>query len=317
MKLSIVVTLYNEEDNIKPLLSQIDEALTGIDYEVILVDDGSRDRTVQRIKQYASHRVRLIRLHKNYGQTAAMSAGIEEAEGDYIVTMDGDLQNDPSDIPMLLKKIESENWGVVAGKRKNRKDGLVLRKFPSKIANLIIRSLTKVEVSDYGCTLRIMERDVAKNLGLYGELHRFIPVLAQLQGATITNMDVKHHPRIHGRSNYGMDRTSRVISDLLLMVFFQRYAKRPMHLFGGIGFFTFAIGSIISLYLLVVKIMGEDIWGRPLLLLSITMIIGGIQLVTFGIMSEILMRTYFESQNKKIYRIKEIYHKEREAEKAI
>lgn len=311
MKVSVVVTLFNEEENIKPLLEQLSDSLKGYHYEVILVDDGSTDKTVEKVRQYANEYVKLVLLQKNYGQTAAMSAGIDQAEGTYIVTMDGDLQNDPSDIPQMIEMLEGDNWDLIAGRRKNRKDGFVLRKLPSLIANAIIRRLTNVKVSDYGCSLKVMKSDIAKNLELYGELHRFIPVLAQLQGARITNMDVKHHPRIHGKSKYGIGRTSRVVSDLLLMVFFQKYAKRPMHLFGGIGFISFLIGSIICFYLLVVRIMGTDIWGRPLLLLGITLVIGGIQMITFGILSEILMRTYFESQNKKIYRVKDIYFGQR------
>jgi len=308
MKLSVVVTLYNEEENVKPLIQQINTALRGMEYEVVLVDDGSEDKTVDKVREYSNDHVKLVLLHKNYGQTAAMAAGIDYASGDYIVTMDGDLQNDPADIPAMMEYLEKENWDVVAGRRKNRKDGFILRKFPSLIANAVIRRLTNVKVSDYGCSLKIMKKDIAKNLQLYGELHRFIPVLAQLQGARITNLDVKHHPRIHGKSKYGIGRTSRVISDLLLMVFFQKYAKRPMHLFGGIGFLTFIAGFMICFYLLIVRLMGTDIWGRPLLLLGITLILGGIQMVTFGIMAEILMRTYFESQNKKIYRVKEVFN---------
>ena len=315
MKLSLVVTLYNEEDNIKPLIEKISSALQGISYEAILVDDGSSDKTVKRVKEFATKEIKLVVLNKNYGQTAAMSAGIDVASGQYIVTMDGDLQNDPSDIPMMLEKIEKESWGVVAGRRNKRKDGFILRKFPSLIANGIIRLLTRVQVSDYGCSLKIMTNEVAKNLGLYGELHRFVPVLAQLQGASITNVNVRHFPRTHGQSKYGIGRTSRVVSDLLLMLFFQKFARRPMHLFGGLGFFTFSIGTLISFYLLIVKLMGQDIWGRPLLLLAITLLLGGIQLVTFGIMSEILMRTYFESQNKKIYKIKEVIQQDGKVEK--
>lgn len=307
MKLSLVITLYNEEENIQPLLAQITCALKNLEHEIILVDDGSVDKTVAEVKKHATDNVKLIVLQQNTGQTAAMSAGIDQATGDYIAIMDGDLQNDPSDIPAMIKKLREEHWDVVAGRRRGRQDGYLLRKFPSRIANFIIRWLTHVEVFDYGCSLKVMKSAVARNLGLYGELHRFIPVLAQLQGATITNMDVKHHPRIHGKSKYGIGRTSRVVSDLLLMIFFQKYAKRPMHLFGGLGFFTFAIGTLISLYLLVLKILGEEIWGRPLLLLGITMVLGGIQLITFGFIAEILMRTYFESQNKKIYSIREIY----------
>ncbi len=315
MKLSLVITLFNEEENIKPLIEKISISLKEISHEIILVDDGSTDRTLEQIKKCATDEVKLIVLAKNYGQTSAMSAGIDEARGEYIVTMDGDLQNDPADIPKMLEIIERGKWGVVAGRRKNRRDGFVLRKFPSLIANSIIRILTRVKVSDYGCSLKIMTRDVAKNLGLYGDLHRFIPVLAQLQGASITNVDVHHFQRKFGKSKYGLGRTSRVISDLLLMLFFQKWSRRPMHLFGGLGFFTFSIGTLIGFYLLVLKIMGEDIWGRPLILLAITLILSGIQLITFGIMSEIMMRTYFESQNKKTYRIREVIYKRQKFEK--
>ncbi len=307
MKLSVVVTLYNEEENVKPLLAQISAALDGLDYEVVLVDDGSYDGTVAEVKKYANERTKMVRLKRNFGQTAAMSAGIDYAGGEYIATMDGDLQNDAADIPPMMQKLEDGGYDLVAGRRKNRKDGFIMRKVPSLIANRMIRDLTHVKVTDYGCSLKIMKRDVAKNLGLYGELHRFIPVLAQLEGASIANMDVKHHPRKFGKSKYGINRTLKVVSDLLLMLFFQKYARKPMHLFGGLGFVTFGVGLLISLYLLVEKILGHDIWGRPLLLLGITMLIGGIQLITFGFIAEILMRTYFESQNKKIYGVKEVY----------
>lgn len=306
MELSLVITLFNEEDNIEPLIRRIDNALTGIDYEVIMVDDGSKDTTAEKVRQYAGGRVKLLRLLHNSGQTAAMSAGIEYAQGEVIALMDGDLQNDPEDIPGMLNFMVSGQWDVVAGRRKNRKDGFVLRKFPSKIANKIIRWLTGVMVLDYGCSLKLIKSDIAKNLGLYGELHRFIPVLAHLQGAKITNMDVRHHARIHGQSKYGIGRTSRVVSDLLLMVFFQKYFKRPMHLFGSTGFALFVIGLMVNLYLLVLKILGEEIWGRPLLIFGITMFLAGIQLISLGFMAEILMRTYFESQNKRIYRIKSV-----------
>ncbi|MFW5726940.1 MAG: glycosyltransferase family 2 protein [bacterium] len=307
MKLSLVITLYNEEENVKPLLEQVSKALEGYDYEVILVDDGSTDRTVWMVKRYANERVRLLVFNRNHGQTTAMSAGIHSAIGEYIVTMDGDLQNDPLDIPALLEKIENEGWGLVAGKRAKRKDGFILRKLPSKIANAIIRKLTGVHISDYGCSLKIFNSDIAHNLGLYGELHRFIPVLAKLQGASITEMDVRHHPRLHGKSKYGLGRTFRVISDLMLMLFFQKYVQKPMHLFGTMGILSFMAGALINLYLLVEKIMGNDIWGRPLLLLGVVLLIGGIQLITFGFMAELIMRTYFESQSKTPYRIREVF----------
>lgn len=305
MKLSIVVTVYNEEDNIVPLLENVQQAMHGFAYELIFVDDGSSDQTVKRIKDFADENTRLIILNKNYGQTAAMAAGIDQAVGEYVVTIDGDLQNDPSDIPLMLKKLEDEGWDVVAGIRANRQDSLVIRKVPSKIANGMIRKLTGVHLHDYGCTLKVFKKDVAKNLGLYGELHRFIPVLAQLQGANITEMPVKHHPRIHGQSKYGLGRTFKVMSDLLLMIFFQKYLQKPMHLFGTAGIVTFLAGSAINMYLLVLKVMGEDIWGRPLLILGITLLLGGVQLVTIGLLAELIVRTYFETQNKKTYRIRE------------
>jgi glycosyltransferase involved in cell wall biosynthesis len=307
MKLSLVITLFNEEENVQPLLERIDEALQGLDYEVILVDDGSDDRTVFMVKKYAGERVSLVVFNRNHGQTTAMSAGIHYAQGEYIVTMDGDLQNDPLDIPLLLNKIEAEGWGLVAGKRAKRQDGLLLRKVPSKIANAIIRKLTGVRISDYGCSLKIFRNDIAHNLGLYGELHRFIPVLAKLQGASITEMDVRHHPRIYGKSKYGLGRTFRVVSDLMLMLFFQKYVQKPMHLFGTMGIASFIAGALINFYLLIEKILGNDIWGRPLLLLGVVLLIGGIQLITFGFMAELIMRTYFESQNKTPYRVKEVF----------
>jgi glycosyltransferase involved in cell wall biosynthesis len=306
MELSIVITLYNEEENIKPLLSRLKEALFELDYEIILVDDGSTDGTVNQILNGMDETIRLIQLRKNYGQTAAMAAGIANTNGEFIVTMDGDLQNDPSDIPQILKKLKQEDWDLVAGNRKNRKDGLLLRKFPSKVANALIRRLSGVNISDYGCTLKIFRARIAKDLGLYGELHRFIPILAVIEGARITEMDVTHHPRIHGKSKYGIGRTFKVISDLLLMLFFNKYFRRPIHFFGPLGLLCFTIGSLISIVLLVEKILGADIWGRPILILSITLILAGIQFLTFGIMAELIMRTYYEAQQKPTYRIREI-----------
>jgi glycosyltransferase involved in cell wall biosynthesis len=247
-----------------------------------------------------------VELQKNYGQTAAMAAGIDQASGTYIVTMDGDLQNDPKDIPVMLEKIENENYDVIAGRRLNRQDNSV-RKIPSKIANAIIRWASGVHIHDYGCSLKIFKKKIAKNLGLYGELHRFIPILSQLQGARILEMDVNHHPRIYGKSKYGLGRTLKVASDLLLMTFFQKYFQRPMHLFGGVGIISFLIGLVINTYLLIEKILGNDIWGRPLLILGLIFLLGGIQLITIGFVAEIVVRTYFESQDKKTYIIKQIF----------
>ncbi|WP_348970709.1 glycosyltransferase [Chondrinema litorale] len=307
MKISIVVTLLNEEDNIFPLVNNVQKAMNGIDYELILVDDGSTDSTVSRIKSLENSRIKLLIFYKNYGQTSAMSAGIEAASGDYIVTMDGDLQNDPSDIPLMLEKLLREEWDVVAGRRLNRKDGMFVRKIPSKIANSLIRKLTDIRINDYGCTLKIFKKEIAKDLGLYGELHRFIPVLAHLQGARIAEMNVKHHPRIHGSSKYGLGRTFKVMSDLMLMVFMKKYLQKPIHLLGPIGFLSFSVGSIINLYLLIAKIAGQDIWGRPLLILGITLLLAGIQFITFGFIMEMNMRTYYESSDKKTYRIREVF----------
>ncbi|MBS9524187.1 glycosyltransferase family 2 protein [Litoribacter alkaliphilus] len=306
-KLSVVVTVFNEEENIKPLLDAVYSAMGELDYELILVDDGSSDQTIREVKKIANRRTKLIIFNKNYGQTTALAAGIDHATGQYIATMDGDLQNDPSDIPMMLNKAIDENWDVVAGRRADRKDGFVLRKLPSKIANYVIRNTTKVYLKDYGCSLRVYKAQIAQNMELYGELHRFIPVLAKQEGATMTEVAVKHHPRIHGDSKYGLSRTFKVIADLILMLFFQKYLQRPIHIFGTLGLFSFLIGIIINLYLLVDKILGADIWGRPILLLGFIFLLAGIQLITTGIIAEIIVRTYFESQDKKTYKVKEVF----------
>lgn len=306
-ELSVVITVMNEEENIAPLQSAIREALNGIDYEVVYVDDGSSDRTRQKIKEHADDRTILVELRKNYGQSTAMTAGIDHSTGKYVALLDGDLQNDPTDIPAMLELLKAEDWDVVAGNRKNRKDGMFLRKIPSKIANAMIRRMTGVYIKDYGCTLKIFKREIAEDLGLYGELHRFIPVLAKLQGARITQVDVKHHARQFGKSKYGINRTFKVMSDLILMVFFRKYIQKPMHLFGTMGFISFGIGVLINIYLLVLKILGQDIGGKPLLILGLILLLGGIQLITIGIIAEISVRTYFESQDKKTYTVRSIF----------
>ena len=316
-ELSVVITVMNEEENIKPLLEGIRQALNGTDYEIILVDDGSTDKTKMQVLNYADERTILVELRKNYGQSTAMMAGIDHSKGHYIALLDGDLQNDPSDIPAMLDLLKREDWDVVAGNRKNRKDGVFLRKVPSAIANSIIRRMTGVYIKDYGCTLKLFRREIAEELNLYGELHRFIPVLAKLQGAKITQVDVKHHPRQFGKSKYGINRTFRVLSDLVLMVFFRKYIQKPMHLFGTIGFISFGIGAIINLYLLILKIMGRDIWGKPLLILGLIFLLGGIQLITIGILAEISVRTYFESQNKKTYTVRKVYQAKQEMKPSL
>jgi glycosyltransferase involved in cell wall biosynthesis len=307
--LSIIICVYNEEENIKPLVEQIHSSINAdeYNYEIIYVDDGSKDKTIENIVSLNDSRIKLVELRKNYGQSSALSAGIEEASGKYIALMDGDLQNDPSDIPMMLNILIKEDRDLVAGIRKNRKDGVFLRKIPSKIANSIIRKSTGIKIKDYGCTLKVFKSDIAKDMRIYGELHRFIPVLASFEGGTnITQVNVKHHARIHGTSKYGINRTFKVMSDLLVMVFRRKYMQKPMHLFGSWGIITLMAGIGIEIYLLVLKLMGEDIWGRPLMLLGILLIIAGIQLITFGLMADTLMRTYYESQNKRPYKIKRI-----------
>ncbi len=308
-EISFIIPLYNEEENVEPLCEAIAGAMdrSGYSREIILVNDGSRDGTWKKILAVSGRYTGIVGINfaVNAGQSAALAAGIAEAQGEYIVTLDGDLQNDPADVPAMLQLMKDGDWDVVAGERIHRRDSL-FRTIPSRMANAVIRSLTGVRLKDYGCSLRVFRRDIARNLELYGELHRFIPVLAALQGATITQVPVQHHPRSHGKSKYGMGRTFRVMSDLLFMLFFKRYMDRPIHLFGTLGIITFAIGAILDIYFLVLKILGHDIWGKPLLLAAILFTLGGIQIITIGIVSEILMRTYYESQDKKPYRIKQI-----------
>lgn len=306
-KLSLVICVFNEEPNIRPLSDQIKTALANIDFEAIFVDDGSTDNTRAEIIKINDPRFLLVELKRNYGQSSALQAGIDQADGEFIALIDGDLQNDPMDVPMMLKMIEDEEWDMVAGVRANRKDGMFLRKVPSKIANYMIRKSTGIHMKDLGCTLKIFTRETIKSIHIYGELHRYIPALIALEGATkITQVDVNHRPREFGTSKYNLGRTTRVMSDLILMVFFKKYLQRPMHFFGSIGILTLGLGVLINIYFLIHKILGHDIWGKPLLLLGILLVMGGIQFITIGIIAELQMRTYFESQNKKPYRVKRV-----------
>ena len=305
--LSVVVPVMNEEDNVLPMIEAVHNAVQQYDYELIFVDDGSTDLTIPRIKAVLTDRIKLVELRKNYGQSTAMTAGIDHCTGRYITMLDGDLQNDPSDIPMMLEKLIAEDWDVVAGNRANRQDGMLLRKIPSKIANALIRKWTGVYIKDYGCTLKVFKAEIAQELGLYGELHRFIPVLAAMQGARITQVDVKHHARRFGSSKYGIGRTTRVMSDLLTMVFFRKYIQRPMHLFGAVGFVLMFIGILVNLYLLIIKLMGNDIGGRPLLIVGMIFLLGGVQLLTVGIVAEISIRSYFEGTGRKTYNVRRVW----------
>lgn len=306
-ELSLVVCVYNEEQNIKPLSEQVKKALKDFDYEVLFVDDGSTDTTRDEIRAIKDEHFVLVELKRNYGQSSALQAGIDQAQGEYVALIDGDLQNDPADIPMMMDMLKKGEWDMVAGVRANRKDGAFLRKIPSKIANYIIRESTGTQMRDLGCTLKLFTNEAIKSIHIYGELHRFIPVLLALEGSTrMTQVDVNHRAREFGRSKYNLSRTTRVFSDLVLMLFLRKYLQRPIHFFGKMGILTFGIGVLINVYLLILKVLGQDIWGKPLLVLGLILLVAGIQFITTGIIAEMLMRTYFESQNKKPYRVRKV-----------
>lgn len=305
--ISVVIAVYNEEENIPLLYEKVVEAIDHIDFELILVNDGSTDGTLNEILKIKDKRVKLVNFRRNYGQSPGLMAGIDQAKGKYIVTMDGDLQNDPTDIPMMLEKAQKEGYDLVTGVRAKRKDGMFLRKIPSKIANRIIQRSTGTRFKDLGCAIKVIDTDIAKNLGLYGELHRFVSILAMYQGARVAQVDVKHHSRQFGQSKYGLGRTFKVISDLFLMLFLKKYIQRPIHLFGKYGLAMFSVGLLINLYLLVLKIMGNDIGGRPILILGVLLILSGIQFVTVGLVAELQMRTYYESQDKRPYTVRNVF----------
>ena len=304
--LSIVVPLYNEEDNVVLLTEKINESLSGYSYEIIYIDDFSTDKTRNVVKKISDERVHLIELKKNYGQSLALAAGIDHASGEYIITMDGDLQNDPSDIPQMLQYAVSGEYDVVTGIRQKRKDSLV-KKIPSKIANFLVRRVTKLDIKDNGCALKVFTKDIAKDLNLYGEMHRFITLLAHLEGAQIKQVPVKHHARHAGVSKYGLESVFKVVADMMLLLFIRKYFQRPIHLFGILGVLLIILGVFINIYLLIVKFgIGQDIGTRPLLIFGLMFILAGIQLFTIGIVMELLIRTYYESQQKRPYRIKKI-----------
>ncbi|QNI92676.1 beta-glycosyltransferase/ family 2 [Synechococcus sp. BOUM118] len=308
LDLSVVVPLYNEEESLPYLVEQLTDALrpSGERFELVLVNDGSSDRTAEVLEQL-SHKVPelvAVLLRKNYGQTAAMAAGFDVAQGDVIVSLDGDLQNDPADIPMLLAKLQ-EGYDLVSGWRHQRQDAALQRKLPSRIANRLIGRVTGVKLHDYGCSLKAYRREVLSDMRLYGELHRFLPALAFIEGARITEVKVNHRARQFGSSKYGIDRTFRVLMDLLTVWFMKRFLTRPMYVFGFGGLIAMLGSLLASSYLLVVKLMGGDIGNRPLLTLAVVLGLAGIQLFCFGLLGELLIRTYHESQGRPIYRIRE------------
>ena len=308
LDLSVVVPLFNEEESLPHLVEQLLQALrpSGERFELVLVNDGSSDRTAEVLEQISREVPELVAvlLRKNYGQTAAMAAGFDVAQGEVIVSLDGDLQNDPADIPMLLAKLRL-GYDLVSGWRHQRQDAALQRKLPSRIANRLIGRVTGVKLHDYGCSLKAYRREVLSDMRLYGELHRFLPALAFIEGARITEVKVNHRARQFGSSKYGIDRTFRVLMDLLTVWFMKRFLTRPMYVFGFGGLIAMMGSLLASSYLLVVKLMGGDIGNRPLLTLAVVLGLAGIQLFCFGLLGELLIRTYHESQGRPIYRIRE------------
>jgi glycosyltransferase involved in cell wall biosynthesis len=310
MDLSVVVPVYNEEENVEPLIGEINGVLRhlGKSYEVVVVDDGSEDQTFAVLSKLHREQptMTVVRLKRNFGQTAALAAGLAYARGEIVILMDGDGQNDPADISALLAKLAEGN-DLVAGWRFNRRDPFLNRRLPSMIANRLISWTTRVKLHDYGCTLKAMRKDIAKNLKLYGEMHRFIPAIAFERGARIAELKVNHRPRLRGQSKYGITRTLRVVLDLLTVKFMISYSTRPSHVFGPIGILSGVGGFLIAIYLTIQKwVYDLEIGGRPLLLLAILLIFIGFQFVTMGLLGEMLARTYHESQDRPVFVVGEI-----------
>jgi glycosyltransferase involved in cell wall biosynthesis len=309
-RISIVIPLYNEEESIPRLYDELTRAIDncGQSAEVIIIDDGSRDRSFALLSDIAARdpRFTIIRFRRNFGQTAGFAAGFAQARGDVVITMDADLQNDPMDIPLLMAKID-EGYDIVSGWRKDRQDRFLDRRLPSMLANRLISNVTDVRLHDYGCSLKAYRRDVLQHVRLYGELHRFVPALASQAGGTVTEVPVNHRARQYGKSKYGISRTIRVMLDLINVWFLGAYSTRPIHVFGTLGFASAAMGVVVGVYLSFLKIfLGQSIGNRPLLLLAVLLVVIGVQLVTMGLLGEMITRTYYESQNKTIYVVREI-----------
>jgi glycosyltransferase involved in cell wall biosynthesis len=309
-QVSVIIPIYNEVESLVSLVSAIAQSLltTSRPYEIICVDDGSKDGSISLLKELAQTRtdLRAVLLRRNYGQTAAMAAGFHYAQGDIIVSLDADLQNDPSDIPRIIAKVE-EGYDLVSGWRQNRQDAALTRLLPSKIANWIIGRVTNVRIHDYGCSLKGYRAELLADMNLYGELHRFLPALAFIEGAKIAEIPVKHHPRRYGSSKYGLGRTLRVLMDLLTIWFMQKFLTRPMHVFGSLGLVSMGLGVLTGVYLTILKYgFGQDIGNRPLLILVVILLLAGVQLFSFGLLGELLIRTYHESQGRPIYRVREV-----------
>jgi glycosyltransferase involved in cell wall biosynthesis len=309
MKLSVVIPIKDERENLRPLHERLRRALEPLllDYEVIFVDDGSTDGSAAVLQELArrDERVKVVRLRRNFGQTAALQAGIDFSTGDVLVTIDGDLQNDPADIPMLLEKL-NEGYDAVLGLRANRQDHFFLRKLPSWLGNWLIRKVTGVTIRDLGCTLRAMRRDLAQALPLYGEMHRFVPVLAQQYGAQLIQVPVRHHPRRFGRTKYTLSRSTRVLLDLITVKFLHSYLTRPMHVMGLAGLVCMGLGLVSFLLTLWMK-PRYGIWmtGNPFLYFAMMLELMGVQFILMGLLGEVMARTYFESQGKTAYAVRD------------
>ena len=307
--ISIIIPVFNESESIVFLIDEVLGVMAAnkLNFELIVVNDGSKDDTHQVLKQLTLKVTELsvICLRKNYGQTAAMAAGFDNSKGDIVITLDGDLQNDPKDIPKLISEINN-GYDLICGWRFDRKDKLINRKIPSKIANKLIAKVTGLKLHDYGCSLKAFKKEIIDDIKLYGELHRFLPVLANIEGARIKEIKVNHRSRKYGSSKYGIDRTFRVLMDLLTVWFMTKFLTRPMYGFGFVGIISIMASFAMSTYLITKKIMGEDIGNRPLLMFSLILGIAGVQLFSFGLLSELSIRTYHESQDRPIYRIRSI-----------
>lgn len=310
MSVSVVVPIYNECQNISRLYWELHKVLPGLDrpYEIIFVNDGSTDGGQKTLREIAvaDSNVRVVEFRRNYGQTAALQAGIDMARCDVIVTIDGDMQNDPGDIPMMLAKLD-EGFDLVHGWRKNRQDALVHRKIPSRIANWLISRVTRFPIHDLGCTLKAMRREIAQELELYGEMHRFIPILAHQRGARCAEVVTKHHPRTAGKTKYGIDRTFRVILDLVTVKYMLDYFAHPMKLFGGVGLGCFAACCLSAALTMAMKLLGGvDMTGNPFMLLSLVSGLAGIQFLSLGLLGEVSARIYYGSQQKQHYAVRRL-----------
>jgi glycosyltransferase involved in cell wall biosynthesis len=307
--ISVFLPVYNEEPNLRPLHAKMDEALAklGRTAEIIYVDDGSTDGSLEVLRELAQRdsRVRVVALRRNYGQTAAMAAGIDAAKGLVLIPMDADLQNDPADIIRLLNKLD-EGYDVVSGWRKNRQDKLITRKLPSMLANRLISWIGGVPLHDYGCSLKAYRRESLEDVRLYGEMHRFIPIYASWAGARVTEIPVEHHPRTMGKSKYGLSRTLKVVFDLMTIKFMASYQTKPIYVFGTVGMLCFTISVLAGLYALFLKLFHKaDFVQTPLPILAIVMFAVGVQFLLMGLLAEMLVRTYHESQAKRIYAVRE------------